>query len=172
MFGLAELELAMLDLAVAALTDCGRPVPAEDAVNRYHGDPPVQCCDGNGQLFIFWNPARPDRTGIPQGVGSPPGRAQADLFLRLFRCFPSLNDDGSAPVGFDAASEGLALDLDCLWSGFTAAICAQDGSLAPYLSGFDGLQLIDASPRAVKGGCAGIQLHFLAAWKPWAPDGP
>lgn len=165
--GVAALEQALLDLAVEALGECGRPVPDPASVYRYHSDPAVQCCDGNGALFVFWRRAFPDRTGIPANVGAPVGPARIDLFLRLFRCFPTLGDRGEAPKGLDAEAEGLALDLDCLWSAFTIAICEQ--TLAANLALCDGLQLIDATPRAPKGGCAGNELHFVAAWKPWRP---
>lgn len=164
--GVAALEQAMLDLAVSALTAGGRPVPDPAQVYRYHSDPAVQCCEGNGDLFVFWRRAFPDRTGIPAGMGSPPGRSKIDLFLRLFRCFPTLGDRGEVPVGLDAAAEGLALDLDVLWRAFETAICTQ--SLAANLAGCDDLLMVDASPRSARGGCAGVELHFTAAWRPLA----
>jgi hypothetical protein len=165
-FLLADLEQALLALAVQGLTDAGRPVPDPTNVSRYHGEPPVECCpDPGGALFVFWQIAKPELLGIPQGVGKPPGRPKVDLYLRLFRCFPTLGDRGEAPVGLDAAAAGLADDLDCLWMALSDAIC--DGSLDAYLSGCDQLTLIEARPRAAKGGCAGVELHLTAGWRPF-----
>lgn len=166
--GIAELELAMLDLAADALAACGRPVP--DRKLRYHGDVAVQCCDGNGLLTAHWNPVTMDRTGLPPGQlpGMPIGKRQADIYLRLYRCHPTLKADGSFPEDEgDAAVAALANDMDCLVSAFGDAICA--GTLNPYLAGCDGLALVSVAPRRPSGGCAGIELRFAAQWQPWTP---
>lgn len=164
-FGLATLEQALLDLSATALTACDRPVPARRV--RYHGEIAVGCCDGTGFLTVHWNPVTADKTGIPPGMGKPVGKRTADVLLRLYRCWPMLRDDGTFPDDeADDAAEGLAQDLDCLWSALVVAIC--DGSLAANLNGCDALDLIDASPRRPAGGCAGIEFRLRAQWKPWA----
>lgn len=169
MFGLAALEDALLLLAAAALNNCGRPVP--DRVTKYHGEIAVGCCDGNGFLTCHWNPAVPDRTGIPQGMGNPMGERAADVMLRLYRCWPTVLEDGTYPdAEANAAAEGLAQDADCIWSAITRAIC--EGLLAEYLAGCDGLELVSMTPRRPSGGCAGIEWKLHAHWKPWKPDAP
>lgn len=166
-FGLAAFETALLNLALDALDACERVAPSRSML--YHGDIAVQCCDGGGLLTVHWNPVTPERTNIPQGMGNPPGKRQADIHLRLYRCFPTLDENGHFPDDAgDDASEELAIDLDCLWSAVTAAIC--DGTLAANLTGCDALALTDASPRKPAGGCAGIELRVRAAWKPWVLD--
>lgn len=169
MYGLAALEQEILDLGAAALDACERPVPEKRY--RYHGDIAVQCCEDNGIMTVHWNPVVADKTGIPQGVGAPVGKRTADVILRLYRCFPTLREDGTFPDDEgDPQAEGLAIDMDCLWSAFTAAIC--DGSLAESLAGCDALSLIDVTPRKPAGGCAGISFRFRAQWRPWALDAP
>lgn len=169
MFGVGALELDLLGLAVDALTTCGRPVPLEPDVYRYHGIPTHwHCCD-TGVLYTYWKRAYPDRTGIPPAVNNPPGRRKVDLYLRLIRCWPEMHSDGTMPDGIDAASEGLALDLDCLYSALETAICTN--ALDAGLSGCDQLQLVDITPRNPAGGCAGIEAHLIAGWRSWVPDG-
>lgn len=166
MFGLAELEQAMLDTASDALDACGLAVPEKQY--RYHGDIAVQCCDGDGLMTVHWNPVIPEQTGIPQGMGAPIGKRTADVIFRLYRCFPTLNGDGTFDDNAgDLASAALANDLDCLWSAFTTAIC--DGELVEFLNGCDALALIDVTPRKPAGGCAGLSFRFRAQWKPWRP---
>lgn len=168
MFGVGALEQDILTLAVGALTTCGRQVPTDAEVYRYHGEPTHwKCCD-SGTLYTYWKRAFPDRTGLPLGVNSPPGRQEIDLYLRLIRCWPEMGAGGVMPVGIDAVSEGLALDLDCLWSALYQAVCT--GSLSANLAGCDALQLVDAIPRRPLGGCAGIEFHLIAGWRSWAPD--
>lgn len=162
---LASLEDALLGVTTTALAACSRPVPDPAQVYKYHGDPAVWCCDDNGVLYVFWQRAFPERAGIPQGMGKPPGRPKVDIYLRLFRCWPTMGDRGEAPPGLDAAAAGLAADTDCMWQALTGAIC--DGSLVDHLSGCDELQLVDVTPRSPKGGCAGVQAHLIAGWAPW-----
>jgi len=170
MFGVAALEDDLLTLAVDALTTCDRPVPLDVDVYRYHGEPTHwKCCD-TGTLYTYWKRAFPDRTGIPTGVNSPPGPQRLDVYLRIIRCWPEMHSDGSMPAGIDAASEGLALDLDCLWSALYSAVCTN--ALGENLAGCDALQLVDATPRRPLGGCAGIEFRLQAAWKSWQPDAP
>jgi len=165
MSGLADLELQLLNLACASLDAACQPVPALANRYRYVSEPAVQNCCGDGVIYSYWSRTFPDRTGIPQGVGKPIGRQQADIFLRLFRCFPILNADGSAPDGLDAASASLTNDMDAIYFGLTKAIC--DGTLEPYLSGCDSLNLVDITPRQPRGGCAGLSVHLVASWVPW-----
>lgn len=162
-FGIAAFESALLDLAVDALTDCNRPVPAPSRRYRYHGEPAVQCCDDDGVLYAFWNPALIE----PRDATSPPVRRTADVFLRLYRCFPVLQPDGHAPEGTDEASEGLSNDMDCITSALIAAMCS--GDLAENLTGCTSLAIIGATPRQPRGGCAGVQWQLRASWKPWVP---
>jgi len=165
--GLAELEQAHLDLAAAALTACGRPVPDATKRIRYHGDIAVQSCCDHGLLTCHWNPVTIDRTGIPAGVTKPPGRPSADVCLRLYRCFPTLNDDGTFDdAKADSAAAGLALDLDCITTALLTAICA--GTLAEHLAGCAGLELLGATPRKPAGGCAGIEWKVRAQWRAWS----
>lgn len=163
---LAGLQDALLDLIVTALDDCDRPVPDPANVYKQHAEPVVQCCDGTGALYTFWQRAYPSTRGVPTGVGNPPGPPQLDLYLRLARCYPTLGDRGEIPVGLDAASAGLSADADCIYQALTAAICNQ--TLAAHLAGCDDLVLVDVVPRRPSGGCASIQAHLIAGWKPWA----
>lgn len=164
--GLAALQQALLDLVVDALDDCGRPVPDPASVYRQWSEPVVQCCEGNGALFVFHQRAYPLGQGIPGDVGNPPGPPRLDLYLRLARCYPTLGDRGEIPVGLDAASAGLLADFDCVYQALTEAICTQ--SLAANLAGCDDLRLVDVVPRRPSGGCASLQAHLVAGWKPWA----
>lgn len=168
MFGIGGLEQAILDRAVAALAAAGQPVPDDAHVVRYHSDPVVDCCTGTGALFVFWRRASFDRTGLPPNVTNPPGRPVVDLVLRLFRCFPTLHDDGRPPEGadVDAAASGLAVDADVLWASFTDAICTSAFADSTY--GCDNFSLVDMTPRAPKGGCAGVELTFRVGWKRWS----
>lgn len=163
--GLADLQDALLTVVTTALEDCGRPVPDPDNVYRQWAEPAVQCCDGNGALFTFWQRAYPLGLGSPQDVGNPPGPPRLDLFLRLVRCYPTLGDRGEIPTGLDAASAGLSDDADCVYQALTDAICRQ--TLAAHLAGCDDLRLVDVVPRRPAGGCASLQAHLVAGWKPW-----
>lgn len=162
--GIVAVERKILTVALAGLATGGRPAPG--LAELYHNDPVPRDCDCDGLLYVHWPRYVPDRTQIPPGMAAPPGPPLVTLYARLFRCWPKMTSDGTKS-GTDGAAEGLAADADVLWSAFTQAICALE--FMDVTRGVDGLQLVDITPRPNLT-CSGIQLQFIAAPRPWAPD--
>lgn len=165
--GIALLELALLDVVVDSLTVNSRPVPLPENVSRVQMPPAVQCCPGDGVLYAYWSKVYPDRQGMPTGMGAPIGRNKVDVYACLYRCYPTLGDNGEFPEGLDAAAEGLALDADALYYGISQAICGK--MFDPYTNGCDQVTLVDIVPRSPAGGCAGLTVHLTVGFMPWAP---
>lgn len=162
--GLGPLLDALLLVSADALDDAGRPKPSTE---KYHGVPPADCCDDPGTLYAYWTSTTPERTGIPQGTGAPMGKRTAEVFLRLYRCWPTIDSAGHFDhAAAELVTEGLDQDLDVVWSVLARGI--KLGTFADYLQGCDALNLINAVPRPAAGGCAGVEWHLQAQWKPWS----
>lgn len=121
--------------------------------------PPVAdleaCCNG-GQLTvhldrIYQHENFPAQAGGPVLCQVP---LAADIVVTLYRCFPTMNDDGSAPSGpeLDLASKDIHRDLYLLTM---SVICCLLGGGRRRKFTFNGSRIIPP-----QGGCIGAELRF------------
>lgn len=121
--------------------------------------PPAQdieaCCD-TGQLTvhldrIFQHDNFPGQASGPVLCQVP---LAADVVVTLYRCFPAMREDGSAPTGpeIDVASKDIHRDLYLLT---IATICCLMTPGRKRKFTFNGSRIIPPS-----GGCIGAELRF------------
>lgn len=121
--------------------------------------PPVQdieaCCD-DGQLTvhldrIYQHDNFPAQAGGPVLCQVP---LAAEIVVTLYRCFPVMNEDGSAPTGptLDRASKDIHRDLYLLT---IAVLCCLMGNGRKRKFTFNGSRIIPPN-----GGCVGAELRF------------
>lgn len=125
---LADVAQDLLDNGVASLTAAGRTIP--DRLMVTHGQPVGEMLEDCVETLAAWVSA----IGIPP---RPPGTNHAgcstksvvSLNLTLYRCVPTMQEDGSPfePAVYDASGKALATDGWVLWFGILAAW--GDGSL-------------------------------------------
>lgn len=122
--------------------------------------PPVwdnAACCSDGQLTVHAENVR-QFSNFPAGAQGANFGCQvplmADIVVTLLRCFPNLNDDGSAPTGpvLNAASEQAYYDLLMLTSGLIC--CLQEPARQRKFT-FNGARI--AGPQ---GGCIGVEIRF------------
>jgi hypothetical protein len=176
---ITDICLSLLNIAEQALMDAGRPGCGDDHVHHTPYVPQTACCtspaiDGwpngfDGSLTVsvasgFPSLNFPARRSIgdPIDVG---GRPTADFWLRLWRCFPTIDSAGNYNVT-DAAAATLHLqtDLAVIWAGLQAALCQRD--LSDVLPGCQSAVLWEARPIRIQAGCAGWDFHVIASWIP------
>lgn len=164
---------ALLNYAGDVLVnDCGRPAPR---VLRYHGIMPHDCCADPGFLVGSWEREYASSTFPNAGATNPapcPGTPVTILILRYVVCWPvpkvsqsgvTLMDDG-----WDERAAVLADVADCMSRAFMRLQCgppAADDEYAVALmaaTGRERLRLIEATPIAALGGCAGVQWRLYA----------
>lgn len=139
-----------------AYADC--PCPCRIFISA---GPPVadlEACCSDGQLtihidriFAFEN--FPTEKGtITNCVASLAG----EIVVTLYRCFPGLKDDGSAPTGDEigAASEQAYKDL---WVLTNCIICNLSSRGKNVMAVFRGSRILPPS-----GGCIGVEIKFTS----------
>lgn len=89
----------------------------------------------------------------------------AEMNIQLFRCYPSVKDDGSAPSSSEigAASEGIYQDEYVLTRCVICKLAAL-GKRAPSV--FRGSRIIPP-----QGGCVGVEVRFVLALTDPLPQG-
>lgn len=121
--------------------------------------PPVQdveACCSDGQLTVHLDRIYPFSSFPAQDGG--PHICQiplaADLVVTLYRCFPVMNEDGSAPSGpeIDRASKDINRDLYLLSLGL---LCCLSSHQRHRKFVFSGGRIIPPS-----GGCVGAEFRF------------
>lgn len=159
---LADVLQDILECGEASLIAAGRDLPARRFVS--HGQPPGELLTGDGDecspsTLAAWC-ARITVPPKPQGMtGSGCStKSIVELHLTLYRCVPTLLEDGSPPdpADLDASGKALATDGWVLWFGMLKSW--GDGSL------FDDLELSCSAFDPAGGGIALPPTGGLAGW--------
>jgi hypothetical protein len=176
-----DLANGLLQIALDAIRAGERPDPLDTFFHHIPFVPQGQCCRDmtvtddhpfgeEGYLTASATAAFPS-TGFPapRTVGDSldtPGRPSAHLWLRLWRCFPTIDQKGQYDLAkATTASEALAQDLAIVWAGLQKALCAKV-ALAEITNGCNSAVLWEAKPVRIEAGCAGWEFHVIAAWPP------
>lgn len=121
--------------------------------------PPVQdieACCSDGQLTVHLDRIFPHGNFPAQEGGALICQVPlaADIVVTLYRCFPTMKDDGSAPTGpeLDRASKDIHRDLYLLTVG---VLCCLLGGGRRRKFTFAGSRIIPP-----QGGCIGAELRF------------
>lgn len=149
---------SLLDVAAAALTAASRDVPARQFVSA--SQPPGEPTECAETLAAWPGPLRlpPPPPGGQRGCTS---KTVAELHLTLYRCVPTMQEDGTPPTTaeLDASGRGLAVDGWVIWRAILNGW--SDGTLFEDI----GCQVIDLSRGAVNlpplGGLAGWDVTVL-----------
>jgi len=117
----------------------------------------LEACCSDGQLTVhverlFVHGNFPSELGTVNVCMAP---LAAELVITLFRCFPSVKDDGSAPTADElgAASEKIYQDLYVLTR---CIICNLASRAKLQQSVFRGARILEP-----EGGCIGLELRFV-----------
>jgi hypothetical protein len=182
-----DIAVALLQIVIVGLTEGERPLAMEEQSTTgpfaiLHHIPYVPtsvCCtapadDGSefgydGSLSISVAGAFPSLNfparrsiGDQLDVG---GRPSADFWIRLWRCFPTIDSQGQYDIrAATDATYGLYEDLVVIWAALQRALCQKD--LSDVLPGCQSAVLWEARPIRIQGGCAGWDFHVIASWIP------
>lgn len=176
---LTDICAALIDIGVGGLDAGERPGPGDTAIHHIPFVPQTPCCktdptdsqpfgtDGSLSVSaqsVFSTIAFP----LARSAGDPvetPGRPGVHLWLRLWRCFPTIDEHGRYDIAdAEIATTGLQDDLVVLWAALQRAIC--DGELADLVAGCKSAILWEARPIRPQAGCAGWEFHLMVAWPP------
>ena len=133
----------------------GNPAPARVLIA--HGPPAVDACEDDGLLAAYYDGIDVEYLGRSGPPGNCAAIAAANVVIEVWRCYPTVTDQGDPPDPTDenAAAVALAADAWCLLTYIT--IQALGGTLVSG-AGCGNVTLGSLEVLEPEGGVAGIRL--------------